>query len=185
MFSSFSRLTDKTAKVFDTYVENLKDKVYRFAKKILNDHDDAQDVMQDVFERLWKMRKELNKFNSVDAFTIRMTKNLCLDRIKHKKVKYTKLKLIREQTDIMKTDDYSKTETSEIIKMLIERLPEKQKMIMHLRDIEGLEFREIAEIMEMELNAVRMNVSRARKTVKEQLIKIMNYGLQRSYKISR
>ncbi len=182
---SFHSSYYKTDKVFDTYVENLKDKVYRFAKKILNNHDDAQDVMQDVFERLWKMRKDLNKFDSVDAFTIRMTKNLCLDRLKHEKVKQTKLKFIEDRSDIRKEHEYVNTETSEIIKDLINRLPQKQKMILHLRDVEGCEFNKISEIMDMEIGTVRMNLSRGRKVVKEQLIKIMSYGLQRSEKISR
>ncbi|MBT7826197.1 MAG: sigma-70 family RNA polymerase sigma factor, partial [Bacteroidetes bacterium] len=70
-----------------------------------------------------------------------------------------------------------KKEVSQIIKTIINELPKKQRMIIHLRDIEGYEFDEIIEATGIEPNAIRVNLSRARKTVKQELIKTMNYGL--------
>lgn len=166
------------SKEFDIKVVSLKDKVFRFAKKILNDHDEAEDVVQDLFEKLWKMQNQLQKYDNIEAFVIKTTKNLCLDRQKHEKINAQK---IREMEFHQHTGEYQneseKNDINKIIKSTIQQLPEKQKLIIHLRDIEGYEFDEIVEIMEMDINAVRMNLSRARKAVKEKIIYTMNYGL--------
>ena len=163
---------------FNIHFISIKDKIFRFALKILNNHEDAQDAVQDVFEKLWKMRDNLNKYENLEAFTIKMTKNLCLDKLKHKKLKTQKIQEIESNQEFqIKNNNYDKKNTSEIIKLFINQLPDKQKMIIHLRDIEGFEFNEIAEIMEIDINAIRMNLSRGRKAIKEKLIKTLNYGL--------
>lgn len=56
-----------------------------FANRFMTDFDDAKDVVQEIFIKLWSMRNELNKYNSVEALAMRMTRNLCLDKIKLKK----------------------------------------------------------------------------------------------------
>ena len=166
------------SKEFNIHFISIKDKIFRFALKILNNHEDAQDAVQDVFEKLWKMRNNLNKYENLEAFTIKMTKNLCLDKLKQKKLKAQKMQAIESNQEFqIKNNNYDKKNTSEIIKLFINQLPDKQKMIIHLRDVEGFEFNEIAEIMEIDINAVRMNLSRGRKAIKEKLIKTLNYGL--------
>jgi RNA polymerase sigma-70 factor (ECF subfamily) len=163
----------------DIHFSAIKDKAFRFALKILsNKYDDAQDVVQDLFLKLWGMRSNLDRYESIEAVSMKITKNLCIDRLKHERMKVQRL------NDLEITNNYNaiensfdKQNTSDIIKRLIDQLPEKQKMIIHLRDVEGYEFSEIAETMEIDINAVRMNLSRGRKTVKEQLLKTMNYGL--------
>lgn len=163
---------------FSIQFKSFRDKVFRFAKSIVNDHEDAKDIVQDLFEKLWNMRDELNKYNNMEALSIKMTRNLCLDKLKHEKQKRLKLQDMalngKTQPD---GKDYEQKDTSEVIRSLINQLPDKQKMIIHLRDVEGYEYPEIAEIMDMDINAVRMNLSRGRKTIKERLIKTMNYGL--------
>jgi RNA polymerase sigma factor (sigma-70 family) len=164
---------------FDIHFLAIKDKAFRFALKILsNKYEDAQDVVQDLFEKLWEMRENLSKYDNLEAVSMKMTKNLCLDRLKHEKMKAQKHSNLLLDRDFNITEpNFDKTNATEIVKRLIDQLPEKQKMIIHLRDVEGFEFSEIAETMEIDINAVRMNLSRGRKTVKEQLLKTMNYGL--------
>ena len=72
---------------------SLKDKVFRFALRLLNDHDDAQDAVQDVFEKLWTRRKSLRKYDNIEALSLKMTRDLCLNRLKHQKVKREKFML--------------------------------------------------------------------------------------------
>jgi RNA polymerase sigma-70 factor (ECF subfamily) len=167
------------SKEFETHIQSINDKAFRFALKILsNKYEDAQDVVQDLFEKLWEMRENLSKYNNLEAYSMRMVKNLCLDRLKHEKIKAQNHNIFLLDKDLQITENhYDGTNTTEIVKSLIDQLPEKQKMIIHLRDVEGYEFDEIAETMEIDINAVRMNLSRGRKTVKEQLLKAMNYGL--------
>ena len=64
------------------------------------------------------------------------------------------------------------------VKELMERLPEQQKTILHLRDVEGYEYKEIKEITGFELNYIRVNLSRARKSIKESLLKLQENELQ-------
>ena len=167
------------SKEFNILVSAVRDKIFRFALKILsNNYEEAQDVVQDVFEKLWKMKNNLHQYKNLEALSVKMTKNICLDKLKHEKIKAQKIIKRIDTVDYMSNNNYDEKNTSEIIKGLIDQLPEKQKMIIHLRDVEGLEFDEIADIMEMNTNAVRMNLSRGRSAIKEELIKTMNYGLQ-------
>lgn len=157
---------------------SLKDKVFRFALRLLNDYDDAQDIAQDVFEKLWTKRKSLKKYDNIEALSLKMTRDLCFNRLKHQKVKKEKLKnMARKEEYLYYKTNYDEEEMEVITKQLINKLPEKQKMVIQLRDVEGLEFEEISEILEINTNAIRMNLSRARNKIKEQLVKIMNYGL--------
>jgi len=157
---------------------SLKDKVFRFALRLLNDHDDAQDAVQDVFEKLWTRRKSLRKYDNIEALSLKMTRDLCLNRLKHQKVKREKLKNIaRNEKYLYYKPSYEEKEMEDITKQLINKLSAKQKMVIQLRDVEGMEFEEISQILELNINAIRMNLSRARNKIREELLKIMNYGL--------
>ena len=167
------------SKEFNILVSAVRDKIFRFALKILsNNYEEAQDVVQDVFEKLWKMKNNLHQYKNLEALSMKMTKNLCLDRLKHEKIKAQKIKMNIDLIISMSNNNYDEKNIAEIIKGLISQLPEKQKMIIHLRDVEGFDLNEIADIMEININAVRMNLSRGRSTIKEELVKTMNYGLQ-------
>ena len=164
---------------FNILYNRIRDKIFRFALRMLNNnYEEACDAVQDVFEKLWKMRKDLAQYENPEALSIKMTKNLCLDRLKHEKIKAQKMKGRMNSSETISTNTYEEKNTSEIIQGLIHQLPEKQKMIIHLRDIEGFELDEIANIMEINITAVRMNLSRGRSTLREKLIKMMNYGIQ-------
>lgn len=165
-------------KEFPILFESIRDKVFRFARRILNDPEDARDTVQDVFEKMWKMSSKTHIQGNFEALSMTITKNLCLDKLKHEKQKQHKLQLLRVRHEPVSLPvDFDRKNTFQVIRGLIDELPEKQRMVIHLRDVEGLSFDEIATIMDTDISAVRMNVSRARKTVKEQLIKTMNYGL--------
>jgi RNA polymerase sigma-70 factor (ECF subfamily) len=126
---------------------------------------------------LWLNGDNSKHYKNIESYLIRSAKNLCLDRIKHKNV------VLRNSENINRLSNNStepvgdKKEISEIIKAIINELPKKQKMIIHLRDVEGYRYDEIYDATGIELNAIRVNLSRARKTVKQELIKTMNYGL--------
>ena len=162
---------------FDNIFVSLKDKVFRFARTILSDMAEAEDVTQDIFEKLWINQDKLPEYKNIESYVIRSTKNLCLDRIKHKNVVLKNSNDIKYLSNNLIEAENDKKEISEIIKSVIKQLPEKQRMIIHLRDIEGYEFEEINKITGVELNAIRVSLSRARKTVKQELIKTMSYGL--------
>ncbi len=165
-----------TADSFNAEVLPIKNKLYRFALRLLDDHEEAKDTVQEVFLRLWTKREKLAEYRSVEAFAMIITKNLCLDKLKSSRSKNVELKDQLEHTDSI--TPYQHTETKDMknkVTHIINTLPEQQKMAIQLRDIEGLGYDEIAEVMEMSLNNVRVNLSRARKKVRDILIKAQNY----------
>ncbi|MBT3242469.1 MAG: RNA polymerase sigma factor [Bacteroidetes bacterium] len=164
-------------KEFNDIFISLKDKVFKYARAVLSDTAEAEDVTQDIFEKLWSNNNNEYQYKNVEPYLIRSTKNLCLDRIKHKKVVAKNSENIKLLSNHHVEPVGEKKEVSQIIKTIINELPKKQRMIIHLRDIEGYEFDEIIEATGIEPNAIRVNLSRARKTVKQELIKTMNYGL--------
>lgn len=157
---------------FNTKIIALRSKVYRFACSILDSRTEAEDVTQDVCEKLWRNRSRLDDIDNIDGFAISATRNLCLDRIRHFKHQTKYAATITPASELQPTHD-----TAEVLNTIIRNLPPKQQQILHLRDVEQIEFDTIAQIMEIDEAAVRMNLSRARKTVREKYIKIENYGL--------
>ncbi len=154
-----------------------KDKLYRLAKRLLVSNDEAEDAVQEVFLKLWNWREKIENYRSPEAFAITMTKNYCLDRLKSRQA--SNLKIVHN--NYQNSENIERTiegnEGVELVFKIMETLPEKQKMIMQLRDIEQFEFSEIAQMLEINETAIRVALSRARKAVREQLIKQYNYGI--------
>ena len=154
-----------------------KNTLYRLAKRLLVSSDEAEDAVQEVFLKLWKGRDKIDNYRSPEAFAITMTKNYCLDRLKSKQA--SNLKIVhnnyKNSENIERTIEGN--EGVELVTKIMETLPEKQKMIMQLRDIEQFEFAEISQMLEIKETAIRVSLSRARKLVREQLIKQYNYGI--------
>lgn len=154
----------------------MKHKLFRFASRLLKNRPEAEDVIQEVFIRLWDRRNGLSRYRSVEAFAMTITKNLCLDRLKLKRNKSDEFTEKHEKTDSV--TPYHQTEMSDSFKkvnLVIGQLPEQQRMIIQLRDIEGYEYHEIEEITGMNQNAIRVNLSRARKQVRDLMKKHYDY----------
>jgi len=106
------------------------------------------------------------------------TKNICFDKIRHLKVVDHSHAEIRQSGKSVYSDETNeKKEMQELIKQSIEKLPEKQKLVMHLRDIEGYSFEEMEEGLNIDIVALRVNLSRARKKVRAEILKTVNYGI--------
>jgi len=156
----------------------FKDKVFRLAKRLLVSTEEAEDATQELFFKLWKNKGKLTNYKSVEAFAMTMTKNYCFDRLKSKQA--SNLTLIHSNykengTSLQKIIELK--DSVSLVHRLIDDLPEQQKLIIQLRDVEQYEFEEIGKMLEMKPTAVRVSLSRARKTIKEQLIKQHNYGI--------
>ncbi len=164
-------------KEFIATVIPFKDKLYRLAKRILVSNDEAEDAVQEVYLKLWKGKKKLKDYRNPEAFAMTMTKNYCLDRLKSKQA--SNLKIVHnnfQNTDNVERQVEANDGVSMVFKIM-ETLPEQQRIILQLRDVEQFEFSEIAEMLESNETAVRVSLSRARKTVREELIKKYNYGI--------
>lgn len=156
----------------------MKDKIFRFARSIVADEAEAEDITQDIYEKLWVRRSSLSECTNLEGFVMSSVRNLCYDRIRSRQMKTVKMEVLKAESpahaDNIRPDVM---DTREIIGKLIDRLPEKQRTVIHLRDIEGCGMDTIAEAIDMDPATVRVLLSRARKTVREELTKIMNYGI--------
>lgn len=168
------------AKDFKTDVLPISNKLLRFARQILQDEEEAKDVLQDVFLKLWQKRDELLKVENLEAFAIRMTRNRCLDVIRSRKTISMEVvkKNYKMEEDCSDIDHLVNAEMAGLAKRIIAQLPDLQRTVIHLRDIEQLEYEEIAEVTEMNVNTIRVNLSRARKKVRDEILKIQNYGIK-------
>ena len=156
----------------------FKDKVFRLAKRLLVSIDEAEDATQELLLKLWKNKDKLASYRNTEAYAMTMTKNYCFDRLKSKQS--SNLTLIHNnykenETSLEKKIEY--VDSVHRVYKLIENLPSQQRLIIQLRDIEQYDFEEICNITEMNPTAVRVSLSRARKTIREQLKKQHNYGL--------
>lgn len=156
----------------------FKDKVFRLAKRLLVSSEEAEDATQELYFKLWKNREKIAEYKNVEAFAMTMTKNYCFDRLKSKQA--SNLTLVHsnykeKDTSLDKQMEYQDS-VSQVHK-LIEKLPEKQKLVIQLRDIEEYDFEEIGKMLDLKPTAVRVALSRARKTIREELVKQHNYGI--------
>lgn len=162
---------------FTTIVMPLKDKLYRLAKRILVSTDEAEDAVQEVFLKLWKGKQDIESYKNPEAFAITMTKNYCLDRLKSKQASNLKIVHSNYQTSENIEGRIEANNGVEMVFKIMETLPEQQKIILQLRDVEEFEFSEIAEMLGSTETAIRVALSRARKTVRDEMIKKYNYGI--------
>jgi len=167
---------DKTE--FTTLVIPLKDRLFRLAKRILVSTDEAEDAVQEVLLKLWHGRENFKIYKSPEAFAITMTKNYCLDRLKSKQASTLKIVHSDYRTSENLERDVEASEGVALVFKIMENLPEQQRIMLQLRDVEQFEFEEIAEMLGKSETAIRVTLSRARKSVRDSLIKKYEYGIK-------
>jgi RNA polymerase sigma factor (sigma-70 family) len=164
-------------KEFLTTVLPFKDKLYRLAKRLLVSSDEAEDAVQEIFLKLWNGKDRIGKYKNPEAFAMTMTKNYCLDRLKSKQAGNMKIVHSNFQNSENVERQIEANDGVSLVFQIMETLPEQQRMIIQLRDVEQYEYAEIAEMLESNETAIRVALSRARKTIREEMIKKYNYGI--------
>ena len=161
-------------------VTPFKDKIFRVARRLLVSVEEAEDATQEVLLKLWNNRQKFKDYNSPEAFAMTMTKNWCFDRLKSKQAQ--NLKIVHNNYEDHSQSLQKSIEVNDSLRWVekhMEALPEKQKLILQLRDIEHYEFNEIAKVLDMTEATIRVSLSRARKTIREKLTKTHNYGIKK------
>ena len=164
---------------FVSLVMPFKDKVFRLAKRLLVSREEAEDATQEILLKLWRNKEKISEYKNVEAFSMTMTKNFCLDRLKSKQAQ--NLKIVHSNynnNDSSLQKQVEARDSVDWVSKIMEDLPEQQKIIVQLRDIEQYDYAEIAEMLEMNETAVRVNLSRARKTIREKLTNTHQYGIK-------
>ena len=157
----------------------IKDKLFRFSLRIVRNSAIAEDVVQEVFIKLWNKREELEQLHNVEAWCMKATRNLSIDKLRSK---HSKVGFIPEGYDVSSTaatpDRVTESnDTISRVKTMMEKLPEKQKMVMQLRDIEEMTYQEISDTLDMPMSQVKVYLFRARQQIRRQLINSESYGL--------
>jgi RNA polymerase sigma-70 factor (ECF subfamily) len=145
----------------------LRDRLLSYAHRLLGNKDDAEDVVQEVFLKLWFMRNDLERYNHVSALSLTMTKHLSLNMLKKNEREYDFPDENMEADDLSPHTCLEQKEESEQLLKMINRLPDLQQSILRMKHLDGLETDEIAALTGSNPEAVRMNLSRARKKVRD------------------
>jgi len=164
-------------KDFLSTVLPFKDKLFRMARRLLVSTEEAEDAVQEVLLKLWKGKDQMESYKNPEAFAMTMTKNYCLDRLKSKQASNLKIVHSNYHTNENVQKQVELSDEVQMVFKVMETLPEKQRMVMQLRDIEQFEFHEISDMLDLNETAIRVNLSRARKTVRDELLKSYNYGI--------
>jgi RNA polymerase sigma-70 factor (family 1) len=154
---------------FKLLVMPYSSRLYRMAYRLMNSREEAEDIVQEVYVKLWGMRNDLDRYNSLEALCVRITRNLCLDHLRRRKVNQDVMKAEQykpEEYPETPSESLEKKENADLLHTLIAALPEPQRSLVHLRHLEGKEYEEIAEMVNMNVNAIRVSISRARKQMR-------------------
>ncbi len=158
----------------------LKNELFRLALRITLNRAEAEDIVQDTLIKVWNHRYEWENIDSIEAFSLTVCRNLSLDRIKKKENNNDSLEDVKVAEPLASSnpqDRMIEEDKISLVKQIVDALPEKQRSCMQLRDFEGKSYKEIAEILEISEEQVKVNIFRARQTVKQKYLKLDNYGL--------
>lgn len=152
----------------------LRPQLVTCARRMMNDSDEAEDITQEALLKLWSMKSELPQYRSIAALSVQITKNLCINAIKAKRRKAEqRSEASGEAVDESSPDLILEDKDGEAqLSLIISKLPGLQQMVLRMKHIEGMEINEIAACTGTTVEAVRMNLSRARKRVKELFFKL-------------
>ncbi len=168
------------SKAFKNRILPLSQRIFPMAARMLTDEEEARDAVQEIMIKLWNKRKELGNHPNIPGFVFLLARNYCLDQLRKRNIAEANKayqELIADVYEDQGINDFK--ELSKIVLQIIETLPENQKEVMQLRDLDGFEFEEIAAITKLKIEHIRVLLSRARIQVRIELEKIYSYEPRR------
>ena len=161
---------------FQTDILPLKNELFRMALRMTQNPADAEDVVQETMMKVWSRREQWNQIESIEAFCLTICRNVALDKMRRMDHQEQSLDATIDAAD---RSHFSNPEEQAIqrdrvrmVRQLIAQLPGKQRSCMQLRDIEGKSYKEIAEVLGITEQQVKINIFRARQTIKEKVFSL-------------
>lgn len=169
---------------FRTDILPLKDMLFRLALHITQNREEAEDVVQETMMKVWTRREQWDNIENLEAFTMTICRNLSLDHLKRMDNQHASLD--DESTHLSTLNTQHSTLTSpfdhavsqnrlELVRQIIDSLPEKQRTCVQLRDVESKSYRDIATILGISEEQVKVNIFRARQTIRQRFQQLENY----------
>ena len=158
----------------------LKNELFRLALRITLNRVEAEDIVQDTLIKVWDRRFEWESIDSIEAFSLTVCRNLSLDRLRKKENNNDSLEDVNIAEPVASSnpqDQMIQEDRVSLVRQIIDSLPEKQRSCMQLRDFEGKSYKEIAQVLGITEEQVKVNIFRARQMVKQKYLKLDNYGL--------
>ena len=160
----------------------LKNELYRLALRITLNPAEAEDIVQETMIKVWNRREQWDNIESIEAFCLTICRNISLDKMR--KMENQNQSLSEGEHDAPDQSYSSNPEEQamqqdrmQLIRQLINQLPEKQRSVMQLRDFEGKSYKEIAKVMGISEEHVKVNIFRARQTIRQKFLETEEYGL--------
>ena len=159
----------------------LKNELFRLALRITLNRAEAEDVVQETMIKVWNRRDHWDEIESIEAFCLTICRNISLDKMKKAENQNQSLQEGHDAPDLSYTsnpeEQAMQRDRIQLIRHLIDHLPEKQRSCMQLRDFEGKSYKEIAQVLGISEEQVKINIFRARQTIKQKYIETEDYGL--------
>jgi len=159
----------------------LKNELFRLALRITLNREEAEDVVQETLIKVWNRRDKWDELESIEAFCLTICRNISLDKMKKAENQNQSLEDEHDAPDRSYASNPEEQVMQQdrvlLVRRLIDNLPEKQRSVMQLRDIEGKSYKEIAQILAISEEQVKINIFRARQTIKQKFIETEKYGL--------
>jgi len=147
----------------------MKDKLFRFAFRLLRNVEEAEDVVQDAMVKIWSKREEWEKWQNMEGYCMTITRHICLDRLRNRRMapmsEDNALNISSSEKD--PEEKMMDREMLNRIRRCMNTLPAPQQWVIHLREMEGFSYNEIAGILEMSLEQVKVNLFRGRNAIKK------------------
>ena len=169
---------------YEAIFHKMRDKLYRYALRFVKDGESAEDVVQDVMFKLWQKRQEVDEIENLEAWMMVLTRNRALDflrKVKDNQVNIDEAFSISDQAPIPD----KLMENADLMTQLnvcLDQLPEKQRTVFHLREIEQMTYEEITVMTGFNLDDVKVSLFRARKHIQRMLNKINTFGIYQAWK---
>lgn len=159
---------------FTSLVLPLRDRMFRYAHSLLLSSAEAEDAVHDLLERLWAERTRLDECRSVDSFVMTAVRNRCYDLLRRRQADSRRDDAVAGWVERSTAAEAERWEMRELVRRAMTCLPERQREVLHLKDIEGYPTCEIAGMVGCDEAQVRVILSRARNSLREVLKKMMD-----------
>lgn len=174
-WASLLRLTDTMKESeYIRLVMPQRDRLFRFAQSLLLSSAEAEDAVHDLLARLWRDHERMELPRRVDAFLLTALRNRCYDQLRRRQAEARRSEAVKQSAERSTDAEIRQWEARELVRRAMAQLPDRQREVLHLKEIEGYATHEIAAMIGCDEAQVRVILSRGRMALRGILQKMRN-----------